>query len=300
MNRAWRNAVVLGLMLLASSLHAQAPEPASEMAGTEFWATTALGRLKARVYPASQPGIHPVLIVVLHGDAPFSTPTYQYRFAQLAAAVNNGVVVAAVLRPGYFDGESRSDGTRGRTTGDNYTPEVVDAVDQAIGQLREKYQPGRIVLVGHSGGAAISADLLGRHPETADAALLVSCPCDVAAWRRHMKARQGSEIWDAPVTSLSPMDLVPSVSPSARVWMVVGAEDHIAPPALTNEYAAALRAHGVKVDVVILPGLAHDILLEGATFDALHGLLAQLAATASGQPRPTVDQEGSAQGPATH
>src|ERR1700737_478520 len=84
------------------------------------------------------------------------------------------------LRPGYSDGEDRSDGMRGETTGDNYTPEVVNAVATAISELKAGYHPRRVVLVGHSGGSAIMANLLGQQASIADAALLVSCPCDLA------------------------------------------------------------------------------------------------------------------------
>jgi protein-S-isoprenylcysteine O-methyltransferase Ste14 len=36
-----------------------------------------------------------------------------------------------------------------------------------------------VVVAGHSGGAAIAANILGRRPALIDAALVVSCPCDV-------------------------------------------------------------------------------------------------------------------------
>jgi alpha-beta hydrolase superfamily lysophospholipase len=194
MRRTWRWTITIGLVMWVSLAQAQAPDSASRPAWEEFWATTVQGRLKVRVYPSSRPSTHPALIIVLHGDSPFAPPSYQYRFARQAAAQSDGAVVAAILRPGYTDGESQSDGTRGTTNGDNYTPEVVDAVNQAITQLRDKYKPRHVVVVGHSGGAAIGADLLGRHPEAADVALLVACPCDVTAWRRHMKVLQGSSI----------------------------------------------------------------------------------------------------------
>jgi pimeloyl-ACP methyl ester carboxylesterase len=89
--------------------------------------------------------------------------TYHYAFAREAATKIDDVVVAALLRPGYRDhtGE-HSSGQRGLTTGDNYTPEVVDAVAQAIDQLKAKFNPVRTVLAGHSGGAAILGNLLGR------------------------------------------------------------------------------------------------------------------------------------------
>ena len=124
--------------------------------------------------------------MVLHGDLLglhfIPKSTYHYDFAQQATKRLDDVVIAAVLRPGYRDHTGkRSQGEIGLTTGDNYTPEVVDAIAQVIDQLKARLHPARTVLAGHSGGAAISADLLGRWPSAVDATLLISCPCDLAA-----------------------------------------------------------------------------------------------------------------------
>ena len=53
------------------------------------------------------------------------------------------------------------------------------------------------------------------------------------------------------------------------VWMLVGSDDEITPPALTLAYAEALRSHGGAVDVTVTPGLPHNILLEPVTIDRL-------------------------------
>ena len=84
----------------------------------------------------------------------------------------------------------RSAGRRGMATGDNYTPEVVDATAQAISQLRADFHSSAIVLTGHSGGAAITGNLLGWHPSEVNGALLVSCPCDLSTWRKSMVRTQ--------------------------------------------------------------------------------------------------------------
>jgi pimeloyl-ACP methyl ester carboxylesterase len=64
------------------------------------------------------------------------------------------------------------------TTGDNWNATNTDAIANAIGALKRRYHARKVVVVGHSGGAAIAANILGRHPELIDAALLVSCPYD--------------------------------------------------------------------------------------------------------------------------
>jgi pimeloyl-ACP methyl ester carboxylesterase len=282
MKRRWLHAIGGGLAVCLFLSCARAPEstgnpPGLQADGGEVsWIDTGPGRLKAKVYRSARVDGLPALVVVLHGDSPSAPPTYQYRFARQAAArADTAAVFAAILRPGYSDGEHRSDGTRGLATGDNYTPEVVDAVAQAVAILKARHRAGRVILVGHSGGATTSADLLGRHPGIADAALLVSCACDVPAWRRHMRVVRGGSVWDEPVSSISPMDVTWAVPRSTQVRMVVGGKDEVTPPDLTAAYAAALRENGVPVLVATLPDLSHNILGEPVVFEALQRMLAR-------------------------
>jgi pimeloyl-ACP methyl ester carboxylesterase len=143
-----------------------------------------------------------------------------------------------------------------------------------LSELKDKYHPRRAILVGHSGGAAIVGDLLGQQllgqqGTVADGALLVSCPCDLAEWRKHMQSVQGGAIWEGPVRSLSPLALVDRVPASAKIWLLVGSDDPVAPPALTLAYAEALRHRDIAVNVTVAPGLRHNILLEPIAMDRL-------------------------------
>lgn len=241
--------------------------------GETVWVLANGLRLKTRVYRSTQTSDHPALVIVLHGDSPFQAPSYQYVFARMAAAQNPDMVAAAILRPGYADDTGDvSDGIRGRTTGDNYTPQVVDAIAAAIRALKVQYAASRVILVGHSGGAAIAADLIGRARGLADGALLVSCPCDLPAFRRHMGWKQMNPLWLLPVSSLPPLDLISTVPPTTRVRMLVGTKDDVAPPTMTEAYAAALRARDIDVTAVEVPEAPHDILLTPVSFEQLNAL----------------------------
>ena len=243
-------------------------------AGETVWVTGNGLRLKTRVYRSADAGEHPTLVVVLHGDSPFDAPSYQYVFARRAAEQIGGLIAAGVLRPGYTDDTgATSDGSRGEATGDNYTPTVVDAVAEVTRELKAKYAASHVILAGHSGGAAIAGDLIGRAPDVAEGALLVSCPCDVGAFRKHMAKKQMNPLWLAPVESLSPLNLIPSVPQTMHVRIVVGTEDSVTPVRITREYAAGLRARGVDVRVVEVPGAEHDIFLEPVVFDQLKSLV---------------------------
>ena len=239
-------------------------------------------KLKTSIYESASLSSHPVLVVVLHGDLlGFRTlppTTYHYVFADQAARRIEDVVVAALLRPGYRDHSGqRSDGEHGLATGDNYTPEVVDAVAAVIEQLKARFHPAHTVLVGHSGGAAITGDLLGRLPSTVDGALLASCPCDLVAWRKYMMRLQNNNpIWSNPIRGLSPQELADKVLPSVHVAVLVGAIDEVAPPSMSRDYAAELKKRVNYVTLTIAPGLGHEILLEPVAYEALKSLVESL------------------------
>jgi predicted esterase len=247
--------------------------------GRTEWIGIPAGRLKVHVYTAAKLTGHPLLVLVLHGDYARPPPSYHYEFARRVASELEDVVAAGVLRPGYTDPSGdRSSGVLGDWAGDNYTSEIVDAVARAAEQLRNESAARAVFLVGHSGGAAIAADVIGRHPGLAQGALLVSCPCDVPAWRAYMKSQRPASqasIWEGPVPSLSPVALAAAVSPATRVRLVVGAADDVAPPRFSEEYRDALSQHGIDVALEIEPGLTHDMLLEPVVMRQLEQLLSQ-------------------------
>ncbi|MDE3170536.1 MAG: prolyl oligopeptidase family serine peptidase [Acidobacteriota bacterium] len=200
-----------------------------------------------------------------------------YVLATNAANQIHGIIAAALVRPGYTDlAGDTSDGVKGGGFGDNYTPEVLNQMDAAVRQLKRQLHPSAVVLVGHSGGAAISADLIARDNGLAKAALLLSCPCDVPVWRKHMNTLHPNPLWDKPVTSISPVDAVSEISSQTKIWLIVGDKDDTAPPDFTERYAAALRKRGIKPRVTILPGEGHIILYDSAVIQQLSALVAQL------------------------
>lgn len=235
-----------------------------------------LGEPYSRAFGAEAPGKVKTLVFVLHGDAPFAKPSYQYAFAADAAKLP-GVRAIGILRPGYEDKDGDvSPGVRGLTTGDNYTPDRVDAIGRAIADIEARYPGARHVIVGHSGGAAIAADLAALRPELIDGVLLVSCPCDLPKWRAFMKKKIPQAPFEKPVDSYNSIALVPRLNPGLALSMMVGSADDTAPPDLTQAYAAAARARGIAVDLRILPGKPHDILNEPEVIPALADLIAKV------------------------
>lgn len=263
--------IVLLLLVSCSSPARDATEPGP---GEVISLKTAYGVQHARAFVYSDTVTTPLLVVVLHGDAPNGPPDYQYIFAEESAGKIPGSVVTALLRPGYSDPAGlRSAGRRGFIYGDNYTPSQLNAIAQAIKELQDQYSAKEVILIGHSGGAAIAANLMGREPDLAHTAVLLSCPCDLEPWRKHMSSGPGGLFWHLPVNSVSPLSVVENISANARIRLIVGANDPVTLPKFSRIYEEALKQHGLDVELTILPDRGHEILNDDAVLNLIETLV---------------------------
>ena len=230
------------------------------------WISTAQGNLHIKTFKADSIVDSPTLAVVIHGDAPFNNPGYHYKLAQRLAKQKN-VIAIGLLRPGYTDSfNDTSNGVKGLTAGDNYTLEVIAAISEAILKLKKIYKPVKTVLIGHSGGAAIVADLVSLHPRLAEKAMLVSCPCDLETWRPYMAKQQLNPLWLLPSKSISPISLVKGLNKDVEIKIVIGNNDYITPITISKKYFDTLLSNGNKVTYHALQGKGHEILLEEVVF----------------------------------
>lgn len=256
------------LVQLPLILLGQAGEPEKQMVQGEAL------KLYSQTYKSQKMSDQPRLLVVLHGDSPFNNPDYQYRFARHAADTHTNLVAVALLRPGYRDPDGhQSEGKRGRTNGDNWHAGNTDAIAAVITQLAQQYRAAQVVLAGHSGGAALSANILGRHPDLINKALLVSLPSDLDAWRKHMHAKTQAEVFNRPVQSLSALMLLPKVKPTTTIHLIVGEQDDVTPVWLSKRYHEQAIKQGKQAELTIVPEKGHDILLDPAVFEQLAKLL---------------------------
>lgn len=207
----------------------------------------------------------PVLAVVIHGDVSAGGPaTYHFRLAEQIAAA--GTVAVGLVRPGYDDGAGAQSSGSNYNRIDSYTPQNVDAVAEAVRALRAHHRARRVVLIGHSGGAAISGVILGKHPGVADAAVLVACPCHVPNWRSGRRAWTRSE---------SPHAYAAAVPASALVVALTGAQDDNTFPTLASNYAASLAARGVRARYVEVTGANHNAVFRAPeTLQAIRDAIA--------------------------
>ena len=270
------NACLLILLIVIVSPVTGCDDPISQEAGSlaPRWVMGGQYRLQARQFKSANISEKPVLVVVLHGDAPRHKPGYQYRFAEQVALSNDDVVAVALLRPGYTDPEgNQSEGDRGESTGDNWNAINTDAIASAITELKDQVNPRRVVIAGHSGGATIAANILWRHPLLIDAALLVSCPCNVNTWRQHMLERTDYSGFHGNIEVISPTNYIERLPDDVVVTMMVGSNDRMTPPELSEEYATLATTADKKVKLVRLPNKGHEIFLDAEVMAAIEEML---------------------------
>lgn len=206
--------------------------------------------LMATTYGAETAGADPTLVVILHGDlSSGGAAEYHVPIAQ-EIGERPGVIAVALVRPGYPDGRGGS--SQGSHSGrrDHYTAENNEIVADALRTLAAAHGAARTVVIGHSGGAAQTGAIIGRFPEVADAAMLVSCPCDVRKWR----SMRNRSAWRR---SQSPIEFADGVAADLRVVALTGGSDGNTRPVLAEEYVAALTARGVDARFVLIPGRGH-------------------------------------------
>ncbi|MEP6739655.1 MAG: alpha/beta fold hydrolase [Caldimonas sp.] len=194
------------------------------------------------------------MIVWLHGDVSSGGPA-DYHFAAAKKAAQefaaDKVLSVALVRPGYSDGSGESSSVAFTQSGrsDHYTKDNIGEVGAAIERLRNRFKPSRVIVVGHSGGAATTAVLLGMKPGLIDAAVLVSCPCELVAWR------SGRREWSR---SENPIKWADRVDPAVHVIALTGEKDDNTLPDLARGYVQALQARHVDAVFRALPDETHN------------------------------------------
>lgn len=261
---------VVGLSVLQYGVRGNfaGSRPESEAGGRAIVKGEPGHRIAGRLYIQGTPSADAPLVIVLHGDAPFAKPGYHYRFASAVAERVPGTPVVGLLRSGFADPfGGKSDGHRGSASGDDYTRAVTLDVSNAIASLRDEFQAKSVVLVGHSGGAAIAANVAAAAPDLVDTLILLSCPCDVPAFRLHMAKMQFSPFWLWPGDSESPLDTVANVKPGTRIFAITGEDDPITSAAYARAYTDAAVGRGLRAELTILQERGHEILNDDAVLE---------------------------------
>ncbi len=238
-------------------------QPCKELAAPRTIADTdgCLAIVPVGEQSAGEAGHEPrVLIALLHGDREGSLERrHVERWTAIGERLTGpGRTVVFVIRPGYRSPAGDSSGWA-NPQDDDYTAQNIERVAQALRGLRERYRAAKVLLVGHSGGAATSALVLGRHPGVADAALLLGCPCDVPPWRAHRSSQRGrNAAWSR---SLNPLDAVATIPAGTPVIAITGAQDDNTLPKFAQHWTAAATARGLPARFEAAEGRDHNSIL---------------------------------------
>lgn len=195
------------------------------------------------------------LVVVLHGDLSRGGPA-DYTFSIAEDAASEGAIGIAMMRPGYSGGGKTSSGraTRSQDRDSRYNGAENDDIATAVAVLKQQYNVSRVVMFGHSGGAAISGVMAGRAAPLVDGLILLACPCDVPRWRDYngRSAYLGAE---------SPVDYVQKLPKSAKVIAINGEEDSNTQPYLAKDYVKQARGAGIDATYIEVPEAGHNYRL---------------------------------------
>jgi pimeloyl-ACP methyl ester carboxylesterase len=252
---------------LALALPAAAQSPPGCAQDTARWAGQP-GRCLAMTSHGAARG--EVLVVVLHGDLSGGAPAQYHRaLADRIARTLPGSAVFALVRPGYPDGEGRTSDGDLNARSDHYTAANMAIVAGAIAALKQRTGARRVVAVGHSGGAATTANILALHPGTVDAAALVACPCALTAWRI------GRRPWSNSVDPYSGTGRGPT---GTKVAAFTGARDDNTRSALASDYVGQLARRGLPARFTEVPGAGHNDVVEAMWNSGFGAALTDLAA----------------------
>ncbi len=231
-----------------------------------------------RTYESEGLTERPVLLVALHGDSPRRNPSYQYGFARTVAAQVKNTIGVGLLRPGYRDdADRRSDGVRGDAVGDNYDKTRINQIAAAIQQLGKYHNAQRIILAGHSGGSAITAKLIAAYPTLIDHAVVVSCPCDIVAWRADMYEFREYEGFKRPLDVVSPIDVAGAISDDTSISIFVGDKDRVTREYLSRAYYEKLIKLNKNAQLTVLPG-EHNIFRHEQIIRSVVGKVSEMNA----------------------
>jgi pimeloyl-ACP methyl ester carboxylesterase len=261
---AWRLLLVAACILATSSISARAACLPDADSG-KIWLQGGSLCLAAAIAGTETAGPSPTLVVALHGDiSAGGAADYMYSFIERMA--RPGIIAAAIIRPGYSDSAHRlSDGTNFDRR-DSYTRDNISAIGAAIERLRTTHKASKVILVGHSGGAAIAAVIAAEQPTAINAAVLIACPCDIPKWRES----RGRGPWPR---SVSPHSVIARMPLTTRVIALTGQQDTNTTPDLAQDYIAALRDRGIAAEFRSTSGSHGFSDLAAATLRAIQNLV---------------------------
>lgn len=207
-------------------------------------------------YGANQPMTNGILLVYLHGDLSSGGPADGFREMAETMARPGRRITVVLVRQGYADSTGRQSTGSHFGRSDNATEQNIDGIGEALAKLKSLHNATRLVVIGHSRGSNIAGVLLGRRPGLINAALLFSCPCDLATRESFKRdSRRGVSMG---YRSLSPLDSVNAMPQDTWVATITGTVDDNTMRSYLTMWHGALTKRGIAVRDVALEGEGHN------------------------------------------
>jgi len=210
--------------------------------------------------PATTGSLSKVLVVFVEDDTQGRVVLPPNHLTALNLSQQLKATTIAVL-PAANRGEVRNFLT---AQDDAHTPRSVRILATALERLRTLNPEKKILLIGHSGGAAGVALIAGRFPSSADAYLLVACPCDQS--QRDLSPLPTAGKKDRSTHSLSAQDEVDNIRAGTRIALLIGSRDDVTQAKISEAYAASLQRQGIKTRVTYAFGATHISVLRSPEF----------------------------------
>ncbi len=198
----------------------------------------------------------PTLTVYIEGDGlawidahtPSFDPTPRNPVALKLAIRDPGHHAVYLARPcQYVTGDNRRNCNDSFWTNHRFAPEVIAAENQAIDQLRRRYNAKKLLLVGYSGGGAVAALVSARRHDVARL-ITVAGNLDTAVWvaQKHLSPLDGS---------LNPADAWRALLRVPQLHFV-GGRDKVMGPAVAHAYRNRFPP-GRRPRLVVIPAFSH-------------------------------------------
>ncbi len=211
------------------------------------------------IYISPARTINPTLITFVHGDS-LNNRGQKYIDAFLRAypdAHEEDFILIAITRPGYSNGRETSTGQHYYYEGDAFRAHTVMAVSEAILKLKEHYNAGQLVVMGHSGGANILANALGYNEAfKPDTAILLSGAYNLEKWAKHRDLYSWYQ-----GRGLSPHEHIESISEDVEIIALTGENDENALPEFARDYVEQLSSAGKNATFTEIRNAGHDDIL---------------------------------------
>ena len=166
---------------------------------------------------------------------------------QLALLDTSGHAVYLARPCQYLMGTNQRNCENKYWTSHRFAPEVIDASNQAIEKLKQRFHAKTLVLVGYSGGGAVATLIAARRRDVRQL-VSVAGNLDIAAWaaKKRISPLRGS---------LNPADAWAELVNIPQLHFVGGA-DKVMPPEFAESYRARFPA-GRQPQVLVIPEFDH-------------------------------------------